>query len=62
MIHNYESMFDGDLIKHFNIWYATHWMKGDYHRQATQECEKDIIWYRENFVGKGKEGVQENRV
>jgi hypothetical protein len=53
MIHNYESMFDGDLIKHFDIWYVTWWMQ-TYYENVKEECYKDIQtqsvpWIRKEF-------------
>ena len=56
MIHHYDDMFDGEIIKHFNIWYATWWMQS-YYREVNEICGKDIQldlvpWIRNEFESK----------
>ena len=54
MIHNYDTMFDGDYIKHFDVWYTSHMMEG-YYDEAIKECGKNNIkaelipWIRKEF-------------
>jgi len=41
MLHHYDDMFDGDCVKHFDIWYATWWMQTHY-RDVKKLCGNDI--------------------
>ena len=41
MIHNYEDMFDGNILKHFDIWYATWWMHS-YYEEVSNKFGDDI--------------------
>ena len=56
MIHHYDDMFDGDNIKHFNIWYSSWWMYS-YVDDVKIECEQNIQselvpWIRNEFENK----------
>lgn len=56
MLHHYNEMFDGDSIKHFNIWYATYWMQSDYEavkEKYGKEIQHELVpWIRNEFESK----------
>ena len=41
MIHNYKDMFDGNILKHFDIWYTTWWMQS-YYEEVSNKIGGDI--------------------